>query len=129
MVQLKALMLKAQQQGVTLPPSAAPIVNAAPVSAPAAVTSGSASVPPSGSYGKNLASGSSNSDVTALQRFLAAQGPSIYPEGAVSGYYGSLTQKAVGRFQEKYGIAKPGEAGYGTVGPKTRAKLNELTGR
>ena len=32
------------------------------------------------------------------------------------------------RFQEKHGIAKLGDSGYGYVGPKTRAKLNELSG-
>jgi hypothetical protein len=27
----------------------------------------------------------------------------------------------------KYGLAKPGQPGYGDVGPKTRAKLKELS--
>lgn len=126
--QLKALIVKAQQQGITLPPGAVAILNAGPVSAPAAAVPSSSSVPPSGSFSKYLATGSSNSDVTALQRFLTAQGPSVYPEGTVSGYYGALTRKAVGKFQEKNGIAKPGDAGYGTVGPKTRAKINQLLG-
>jgi len=40
--------------------------------------------------------------------------------------FGPLTKAAVERFQEKHGIAKAGDAGYGYVGPKTRAKLNEL---
>ena len=48
--------------------------------------------------------------------------PDVYPEGLVTGYFGSLTENAVRRFQEKQGI----EA-VGIVGPVTRAKLNELT--
>ena len=39
-------------------------------------------------------------DVTRLQRFLAGD-PSIYPEGRITGYYGSLTVAAVKRFQER----------------------------
>jgi peptidoglycan hydrolase-like protein with peptidoglycan-binding domain len=43
----------------------------------------------------------------------------------VTGYYGALTRKAVQAFQVKYGVAKPGDAGYGIVGPKTRAALQK----
>ncbi|MEK7074322.1 MAG: peptidoglycan-binding domain-containing protein [Patescibacteria group bacterium] len=53
---------------------------------------------------------------------------SIYPEGIVSGYFGPKTKAAVERFQEKYGIARKNQPGYGVVGPKTRAKLKELSG-
>jgi len=70
-------------------------------------------------------SSQNNADVTALQKVLAADS-TLYPEGKVTGFFGALTRKAVGKFQEKYGIASPGDAGYGNVGPKTRAKLNEL---
>jgi len=76
-------------------------------------------------FSRALKRGSKNADVTALQKILA-QDPDIYPEGLVTGYFGSLSEKAVGLFQEKYGIAKKGDPGYGTVGPKTRAKLNVL---
>ena len=75
-----------------------------------------------------LALGDSGEDVRQLQIFLKAQGASIYPEGLITGYFGPLTQKAVQRFQEKYGIAKAGDPGYGYVGPKTRAKINALQG-
>ena len=68
---------------------------------------------------------SRNKDVTTLQEFLA-QYPDIYPEGITSGYFGVATRKAVERFQEKYGIALPGDLGYGIVGPATRAKINSL---
>jgi outer membrane protein assembly factor BamB len=65
-------------------------------------------------------------DVTQLQIFLKNQGTDIYPEGLVTGYFGSLTKLAVQRFQVKYNIAKSGDAGYGYVGPKTRAKINSF---
>jgi hypothetical protein len=57
-----------------------------------------------------------------LQKVLA-QDPTVYPEGQITGYFGELTEKAVKRFQSKYGIRVTGE-----VGPQTRAKLNELFG-
>jgi peptidoglycan hydrolase-like protein with peptidoglycan-binding domain len=67
----------------------------------------------------------SGASVRNLQTFLA-ENPAIYPQGEVTGYFGTLTLKAVQRFQSKYGIAKPGERVYGYVGPATRAKLNSL---
>jgi len=57
--------------------------------------------------------------VTLLQQTLVRDG--VYPEATVTGYYGSATQSAVRRFQQKYGIEATGIAG-----PLTRAKLNEL---
>lgn len=74
-----------------------------------------------------LALGLRDADVSKLQEALKTD-PTIYPEGLVTGYFGSATMKAVQRFQEKYGIASSGASGYGNVGPKTRAKLNELFG-
>lgn len=70
----------------------------------------------------NLAVGSSGSEVTSLQTFLATDS-SVYPEGLVTGYYGDLTRAAVVRFQAKYGIDQ-----VGSVGPVTRAKINGLMG-
>lgn len=70
----------------------------------------------------NLAVGSSGSEVTSLQTFLATDS-SIYPEGLVTGYFGDLTKAAVIRFQAKYGIDQ-----VGSVGPITRAKINSLIG-
>lgn len=69
--------------------------------------------------------GSRGAQVSALQTYLA-QFPSIYPEGLTTGYFGAATEKAVGRFQEKYTLAKQGDPAYGFVGPKTRTKLNIL---
>ncbi len=74
--------------------------------------------------------GEENSDVTSLQQFLAGS-PSLYPEGLVTGYFGSLTRQAVMRFQGQYNIVSSGTAastGYGRVGPSTLAKLNALIG-
>ncbi len=73
-----------------------------------------------------------NLEVKCLQQFLKSQGPEIYPEGLVTGNFLSLTKKAVIRFQEKYAseiLAPLGlEKGTGFVGPKTRAKINQLLG-
>ncbi len=76
-------------------------------------------------FTKALSRGSRGADVTALQGFLA-RFSDIYPNGQATGYYGALTVEAVKRFQVKYGIASSGTVGYGSVGPKTRAKLNSL---
>jgi hypothetical protein len=73
----------------------------------------------------SLSFGMTSSDARRLQTFLA-QDLALYPEGKVTGYFGALTLKAVERFQKKYGIANPGNLGYGTVGPLTRTKLNAL---
>ena len=70
--------------------------------------------------------GASGGQVTELQQFLA-QDPSIYPEGLVTGYYGSLTQAAVERYQCQNGIVcsgSPETTGYGRVGPSTMAAIN-----
>ncbi|PIR84048.1 hypothetical protein COU18_01420 [Candidatus Kaiserbacteria bacterium CG10_big_fil_rev_8_21_14_0_10_51_14] len=70
--------------------------------------------------------GSRGSDVTSLQQFLAADA-TLYPEGLVTGYYGSLTAAAVQRFQCRQNIVCEGDAastGYGRVGPRTLAAVN-----
>lgn len=74
---------------------------------------------------RTLRYGSTGSDVSRLQAFLA-QDSSVYPEGTVSGYYGSLTQAAVQRWQAKYNIVSsgsPSTTGYGIVGPRTAAAI------
>ena len=72
-----------------------------------------------------LKRGSQNKEVIALQKFLS-QNQSLYPEGSASGYFGPATERAIKRFQEKYLLAKIGDSGYGSVGPKTRAKMNSI---
>lgn len=76
-------------------------------------------------FTRGLETGKSGTDVRTLQQILAKD-PSIYPEGRITGYFGPLTEKAVKRFQLKYKLAKPGDPGYGYVGPKTRRKMGEL---
>ncbi len=80
---------------------------------------------PAAAIERNLTLGSEGEDVTAIQEYLGRD-PELYPDGRVTGYFGTLTRSAVQRFQEKYGIASAGDSGYGLVGPKTRAKFNEL---
>ena len=67
---------------------------------------------------RQLEEGNSGADVTLLQTFLAKD-PTIYPQGLVTGYFGSLTKSAVSNFQSKNGIATVGR-----VGPITLAALN-----
>jgi len=77
-----------------------------------------------GAFLRTLKRGAAGADVQALQKFLKTPpsgGGDIYPEGLVNGRFGVLTEKAVRRFQAKYGIEP-----VGVVDMKTRAKLNEL---
>jgi len=64
--------------------------------------------------------GDNNSQVRELQSFLATN-PAIYSQGIVTGYFGGMTQVAVGQFQLNYNLATPG-----VVGPATLLKLNEV---
>ena len=102
-------------------------------------------VPPSSSQGINqstpmisslcaeltreLDEGNQNDEVRKLQEKLKNLGTDIYPEGLVTGYYGPLTTRAVGRAQLKYGVvSRVGDSGYGRVGPRTRVVLNGVCG-
>lgn len=100
-------------------PSSPPQLSTAPATSPAVV-----SLTPQSQLSRSLRFGDQNEEVRLLQTFLA-EDPMVYPEGQVSGYFGPLTQRAVERFQEKYGIVTT-PATSGLVGPQTRAKLNEL---
>lgn len=66
--------------------------------------------------------GAQNADVTSLQTFLAADSV-LYPEGIVSGYFGSLTAAAVSRFQTKNSLPAVGR-----VGPVTLSLINVQMG-
>lgn len=82
------------------------------------------------SFDRAMALGDKGDNVKCLQTFLAGQGSDIYPAGTVSGFYGSLTQQAVVRFQAKYaseiltplGLTAP----TGRVGLATLAKIRSL---
>lgn len=76
-------------------------------------------------FNTSLEKGMTNDDVKRLQQLLATD-PEFYPEAVISGRFGNLTEKAVQRFQKKYGLATEGDSGYGFVGPKTRTKLQEV---
>jgi PKD repeat protein len=100
----------------------------------AALQGGSSAAPaPAGAcphFARSLKYGMTGTDVAALQQFLARD-HSIYPEGTVSGYFGSLTQAAVQRFQVKAGIVSsgsPSTTGYGMVGPHTASAIVALCG-
>lgn len=74
---------------------------------------------------RTLRPGATGDDVSRLQRFLALD-PVIYPEAQITGYYGSLTEAAVKRFQCKNKIVCEGSGdstGYGVTGPRTAAIL------
>ena len=88
-------------------------------------------VTPGFSFTKPLFLNNRHSDVRELQVFLNGHGFVVASMGAGSSgketdYFGPATKRAIQKFQEQYGLAKAGDAGYGFVGPKTRAKLNEL---
>ena len=82
--------------------------------------------PPPPPIKATLVMGMTHPEVRVLQQFLAKD-KTVYPEGQVTGKFGGLTLGAVQRFQKKYSIAKPGDRGFGVVGPATRAKIAELS--
>lgn len=100
-----------------------------PVAAPAMLPSAPVS---HGTLTAALSLGSVNTQVKILQQILnsdtdtqvAASGAGS--PGQETTRFGPATLAAVKKFQQKYGIAGPGSAGYGRVGPATRAKLNSI---
>lgn len=95
------------------PAAQAPAVSAAPAAAAVSVSAWKFKTP--------LELSSTGTDVTKLQQRLTAEG--VY-SGPITGYFGPLTQAAVKKYQEQKGLATAGQAGYGNVGPATRAALN-----
>ncbi|MEI8130465.1 MAG: peptidoglycan-binding domain-containing protein [bacterium] len=67
---------------------------------------------------RQLQQGMSGSDVSSLQTFLAVD-PTIYPQGLVTGYFGTLTTSAVSNFQVRNNLP-----GVGRVGPATLVVIN-----
>ncbi len=64
--------------------------------------------------------GSKGAAVTALQQFLSSD-KDIYPDGRVTGYFGSMTKAAAIQFQLSYNLTADG-----VVGAMTRNKVNNL---
>lgn len=79
-------------------------------------------------FAGELKLGDNSEYVKNLQRALQIEG--CFPtNAATTGLYGAITAKAVLAFQKKYQLAAESELealGGRSVGPKTRAKLNEL---
>ncbi|MBU1091525.1 peptidoglycan-binding protein [Patescibacteria group bacterium] len=99
------------------------------VSAPTAPTT---TTGVSATFASGMGSGMSNTNIKRLQQLLNSDSDTQIASSGVGSpgneteYFGSLTEKAVQKFQEKHGIAKKGDSGYGYVGPKTRAKIAEV---
>ena len=67
----------------------------------------------------NLSLGDTDSDVVALQNFLATEGYFSYTS---TGYFGPITFQAVRAFQATFGIPQTG-----TAGPITRARIQSMS--
>ncbi len=79
----------------------------------------------SGFY-RTLSKGMNGSDVSLLQNILRSLG--FFSE-ETTGYFGSLTEEAVKRFQAEQNIVSGGDSqstGYGLVGPRTQQRLVDL---
>ena len=95
------------------------VVSASPsaiVATPIAVTGLRVCFP----FSRSLSIGVSGSDVTALQDYLGEQG---YLNVSSTGYFGVLTNAAVGKWQAQNNIAASGAAGNGIFGPLSRASF------
>jgi|GEM_PF-696117 len=74
---------------------------------------------------KSLAPGAKGATVKTVQEILKTEGLLVKPSAKMD----TATRNAIKKFQEKYGIAKKGQTGYGTLGPKTRALMNKMLGK
>ncbi|MDB5188090.1 MAG: sleB1 [Candidatus Kaiserbacteria bacterium] len=88
------------------------------ITAPAAPQTGTPHSSTKYVFTKVLSLGSSGAAVTALQNLLTVDG--VY-SGPIIGTFGPRTQVAVKLFQKKHGLSQ-----VGSVGPATRALLNQL---
>ncbi|TSC70808.1 MAG: g-D-glutamyl-meso-diaminopimelate peptidase [Parcubacteria group bacterium Gr01-1014_46] len=69
----------------------------------------------------SLRLGSRGDAVKVLQSQLSKV-PNIYPEGLITGYFGTLTERAIKKLQGENGLEV-----VGIVGPKTRELLNKIS--
>lgn len=110
--------LPADQARVPVPPTPPSPVDSA--GSPPADSEPVPVAPPGVKLGRALVRGSSGEDVSKLQDFLK-RFPDIYPQGLVTGFFGPLSEQAVKKLQDKFGIEPAG-----IVGPQTRGKLGAL---
>ncbi len=118
---------------VTAPTVAAQAASVAPVAFPAATSVPVTSVPPatsvSATFATTLFLGLRSGGVKNLQTFLIQEG--YLASHYATGFFGTLTQKAVQQFQCDENIVcsgSPVATGWGVVGGKTRLALNALYG-
>ena len=62
-------------------------------------------------------------EIRLLQILLIRE--EVYPQALVTGFYWSLTEAAVKRFNDKYDLVPQDSPEYGAAGTSTRPKLNE----
>lgn len=74
-------------------------------------------------FSKILSRGEQNKQVEHLQVLLASE-PSIYQKGLITGYFGTLTENAVKKFQKKYKLPVTGVANIATL--KNLEKLSSI---
>jgi len=85
-------------------------------------------------FNRGLSLGQIHSDAKRLQQLLNSDPDTMVAKSGVGSLgkettkFGPATVAAVKKFQVKYGVAKPGQAGYGLFGPATRAKMVEVFG-
>lgn len=72
---------------------------------------------------KDLTIGSKGTDVTTLQNWLVEEGYLVMPVGVSTGYFGTITQKALAQWQAENAVTP--SAGY--FGAKTRGVIATLT--
>lgn len=98
-------------------------------------TGNTASRPAIGTISRTLTKGETHTEVKTMQRILNTDSHTRIAETGVgapgyeNSFFGPGTLRALKKFQEKHGLSGPGEEGYGVVGPRTRAKLNEIGAR
>lgn len=74
------------------------------------------------SLARTLQRGSHGEDVQVLQRFLIKAG--LLAQGNVTGYFGFLSEEAVGKWQIAEGLILTNkDSGFGIVGPQTRRSI------
>lgn len=101
-------------------------VTVLPAAISSSATSPSALPQNNSTFTQFLYFGLRSSQVQSLQSLLATNG--YLPSVNITGFFGTITQNALEKFQCDQNIACTGNAGWGMVGPKTRSVLNGYQG-